>query len=71
MEQEITLSRKAFILGIPTAISFGIVSVGEHYGAMYELVKSETISHRIARAPRQVDSYARIMCRVGPNHPQH
>ena len=29
VEQEIDLSRKAFILGIPTAISFGIVSVGD------------------------------------------
>ena len=31
VEQEIAQSRKAFILGIPTAISFGIVSVGNRY----------------------------------------
>lgn len=61
VEQEIELSRKAFILGIPTAISFGIVSVGERYGAMYELVESETISENIARAPGQVEAYAKIM----------
>ena len=30
----------AGILGIPTAISFGIVAVGERYGSMYELVDS-------------------------------
>ena len=40
VEREIALSRKAFILGIPTAISFGIVAVGERYGSMYELVDS-------------------------------
>ena len=61
VEREIATSRKAFILGIPTAISFGIVSVGDRYGAMYELVDSETISSRIARAPGQVDVYAQGM----------
>ena len=61
VEREIATSRKAFILGIPTAISFGIVSVGDRYGAMYELVDSETISSCIARAPGQVDVYAQGM----------
>lgn len=61
VEQEIALSRRAFILGIPTAISFGIVSVGERYGAMYELVDSETVSKCISRAPGQVEVYAKIM----------
>ena len=61
VEREIALSRKAFILGMPTAISFGIVSVGDRYGAMYELVDSETISNCIARAPGQVDIYAKSM----------
>ena len=59
--REIALSRKAFILGIPTAISFGIVSVGKRYGAMYELVDSETISKHIARQPGHVDTYAKMM----------
>lgn len=61
VEKEIASSRRAFILGIPTAISFGIVSVGNQYGAMYELLDSETISQNIARAPSQVATYARIM----------
>ncbi|MCR5122001.1 MAG: HD domain-containing protein [Ruminococcus sp.] len=64
VEREIALSRKAFILGVPTAISFGIVSVGERYGAMFELVDSQTISHFIAKAPGQVDAYAKIMSDV-------
>ena len=76
VEEEIAKSRQAFILGIPTAISFGIVSVkapslqignmrhghgGDRYGAMYELVDSETVSQCIARAPGQVEAYADIM----------
>lgn len=64
VEHEIALSRKAFIMGIPTAISFGIVSVGERYGAMYELVDSETISSCIERNPGQVDAYAKIMAEL-------
>ena len=61
VEREIAMARKAFVLGIPTAISFGIVSVGDKYGAMYELVDAETISSCIARGPGQVDVYAKMM----------
>lgn len=64
VEQEIALSRKAFIMGIPTAISFGIVSVGDRYGAMYELVDAETISRYISRNPGQVEAYAKIMAEL-------
>ena len=64
VEREIAQSRKAFILGIPTAISFGIVSVGDQYGAMYELLESETISHCIARNPKRVEFYAVIMAEL-------
>ena len=61
VEREIAMARKAFILGIPTAISFGIVSVGDKYGAMYELVESDTMSSCIARDPGQVEAYAKLL----------
>lgn len=61
VEREISLSRNAFILGMPTAISFGIVSVGPRYGAMYELVDAETISQYISKNPGEVEKYAKIM----------
>ena len=64
VEKEIAMSRKAFILGIPTAISFGIVSVGKRYGAIFELLNADTISRHIARAPRGVGFYAKIMAGV-------
>ena len=64
VETEIALSRKAFILGIPTAISFGIVSVGTQYGSMYELVESDTISVCLARNPGQIDFYAKVMAEL-------
>ncbi len=37
------------------------MSVGDKYGAMYELVESETLSICIARDPGQVEAYAKIM----------
>ena len=61
VEREIALSRKAFILGIPTEISFGIVSVGKQYGAMFELVDADTVSACIEKDPGRVDDYAKIM----------
>ncbi len=64
VEQEISKSRRAFTLGVPTAISFGIVSVGKLYGAMYELLDSETISACIAKNPGQVETYAKIMAEL-------
>jgi uncharacterized protein (TIGR02172 family) len=64
VEREISLSRKAFILGIPTAISFGIVSVGNRYGAMYELLDSVPLSRYIAMNPGQVKEYAKMMAEL-------
>ena len=64
VEREINLCRKAFILGVPTEISFGIVSVGMQYGAMFELVDSETVSSCIAKDPARVDEYAVIMAKL-------
>ncbi len=64
VEREIMLSRKAFVLGVPTAISFGIVSVGDCYGAMYELVDSDNLTACIARNPSGVMFYADVMAQL-------
>lgn len=61
VEREISQSRRAFILGIPTAISFGIVTVGDRYGSMYELVEAATLSAYIAGNPANLDYYAGVM----------
>lgn len=61
VESEINLTRTAFVMGLPTAISFGIVSVGRGYGAMFELIDAKTISELIAKNPGRVDYYAGIM----------
>ncbi|MBR6229215.1 MAG: HD domain-containing protein [Eubacterium sp.] len=64
VENEIAQSRRAFVLGIPTAISFGIVSVGDRYGSLYELLDSETMSSFISKNPKQVEGYAKIMANL-------
>ena len=64
VETEIALARKAFVLGIPTAISFGIVSVGHKYGAMYELLNCSDVSQYISNNPGDVEYYARIMAEL-------
>ena len=61
VETEIAQSRKAFIMGIPTAISFGVVAVGDKYGAMFELLNCSDISGYIANDPDRVEYYAEIM----------
>jgi len=62
VEREIEMSRKAFVLGLPTAISFGIVKVEGHgYGSMFELLEADTVSQLIARHPEDAGIYAAEM----------
>lgn len=61
LEREIALSRRAFVLGVPTAISFGVVSAGDRYGTMYELFNSETLTARISEDPARLEYYAGVM----------
>ncbi len=67
VEREIDLSRKAFVMGLPTAISFGIVSVGDKYGSLFEIIEGKTISEHIAKDNSQRKKYARIMAELALN----
>lgn len=61
IERETYLARSAFVAGIPTAISFGIVQVGDHYGSVFELLDSSPISALIAKDTSRAKYYAKIM----------
>lgn len=52
------LSRTAFIHGIPTAIPFGIVRVGESFGSMFELINAKTFAELLQDDPSKVDFIA-------------
>ena len=43
VKREKELARKAFVLGIPTAIPYDIVKVGDTYGAVFELLNCKSL----------------------------
>ena len=47
IEQERANARKAFVMGINTAIPYGIVRVGEEYGTVTELLNAVSVSKMI------------------------
>ena len=47
IQKEKDTSQKAFILGIPTAISYDVVKVGNHYGIIYELLNSQSYMNKL------------------------
>lgn len=59
VRKEITMSKEAFVMGMPTAISFDVVKVGEQYGLVYELLQAQTLSACLKQAPERVDELAR------------
>ena len=55
IENEKELARKGFIAGIPTAISFDVVRVGDCYGAVFELLNAKTFNDLILEEPENAD----------------
>ena len=47
IKKERDLAQKAFILGVPTAITFDVVRVGDSYGTVFELLHSKSLSQMI------------------------
>ncbi len=47
IQKERDTSQKAFLLGIPTAISYDVVKVGDHYGIIYELLNSQSYAKKL------------------------
>lgn len=57
IETEKALAKKAFVMGIPTAISYDIVECDGRKGVVYELIKSKTLSELIRENPNEKDKY--------------
>ena len=57
IQRERELARKAFVLGIPTAIPYDVVKVGESYGSVFELLNAKSFAKLIAAEPENVDKY--------------
>ena len=55
IQHEREVAKLALILGIPTAISYDVVKVGESYGSVFELLNASSFSKILARQPEKMD----------------
>jgi len=60
-EQEKRLARQALVMGIPTAISFEMVTCRGRVGVVYELLEAELFSEVIRREPDAVERHAAML----------
>lgn len=58
IEHEREVAKKALVLGIPTAISYDVVKVGDHYASMFEMLNAQSFSKLLAAHPEDVDKYS-------------
>ena len=59
IHKERELARKAFVLGIPTAISYDVVKVGDSFGSVFELLDAKSFSQLIVEDPDNLEKYAK------------
>ncbi len=64
VQQEKDLARKAFVLGLPTAISYDIVEAEGRIGVVYELIQSKTLGELLREHPDRLEQYADMYARV-------
>ena len=58
IEAEREAARRAFLLGVPCAIAFDTVRVGESYGTVYEMLDAATVAERIQENPGRLEELA-------------
>ncbi len=59
IHREREFAKRALILGIPTAISYDVAKVGDHYGSVFELLNAKSFSKLIQADPDSVDVYVK------------
>ena len=57
IKNERELSKKAFVLGLPTAIALQIVKVGDHYGTIFELLDATSCSKFVNESLKNTDDF--------------
>ncbi|WP_051205904.1 anti-sigma factor antagonist [Butyrivibrio sp. FC2001] len=55
IQHEREVARLALVLGIPTAISYDVVKVGDSYGSVFELLNATSFSKILATEPDKFD----------------
>ena len=64
IEAEREAARRAFLLGVPCAIAFDTVRVGESYGTVYEMLDAATVAQRIQEDPGRLEELAVACARL-------
>ena len=59
IKNERELARKAFVMGVPTAIPYDVVRVGDLYGSVFELLNAESFAKILINNPGEADSLAK------------
>jgi uncharacterized protein (TIGR02172 family) len=54
--KEKALAKKAFVAGVPTAISYDVVVCGNRKGVLYEMLKADTLSKYIEKNIHRLDA---------------
>ena len=60
IQRERELARTAFVAGVPTAIPFDIVRIGESYGSVFELLDAKSCAQLLASGEKSVDEIAEM-----------
>ena len=60
IQRERELARRAFVLGVPTAIPYDVVRVGEGYGSVFELLNAKSLAQLIDAEPENLDKYVEM-----------
>lgn len=55
IENEQKRAKQAFLKGIPTAISYDVVKVGDKYGSVFEMLKASTYNDLIVEQPERTE----------------
>ena len=55
IQHEREVAKLALILGIPTAISYDVVKVGDSYGSVFELLNARSFAKILASEPQKLD----------------
>ncbi len=65
IRHEREVAKLALILGVPTAISYEVVKVGDRYGSVFELLNARSFSEILAAEPEKLDwcvrEYAQLL----------
>lgn len=68
IERELKLAKQAFILGIPTALSFDIVKAGNKLGVVFEMLDCNSLKTMVSEHPEKsseyVDKYVELLKKI-------